>query len=138
MSGEVQNFACSLLAVRREGGITTFKRVTRLRGDTGIFKSTARDVHSGIVIYRDGMAFLMALDITHQRMPSLLVATPVASREVAYSGISLISTGNKFGFVRFCISPIQKRTKIWKAMRKVSFLSADEIDNLFPKVKQFL
>ena len=137
MSGEVQNFACSLLAVRREGGITTFKRVTRLRGDTGIFKSTARDVHSGIVIYRDGMAFLMALDVTQQRLPSLLVASPVVSREVIYSGVSLISTGSRFDVIKFCICPVQKRTKIWSAMRKVSFLSANELDSAFPHVRQF-
>jgi hypothetical protein len=135
--GELGSFACSLLAVRREGGLTTFKRITRLRGDVGIFKSTARDVHSGVIVYREGMAFLVALDITHQRSPSLLVANPVASRDVIYSGVSLISTGTSYNPVKFCICPISKRTSVWKAMKNVSFLRGDELRSQFPNAADF-
>jgi transcriptional regulator with XRE-family HTH domain len=131
------NYACSLLSIRREGGITTFKRVTRLRGSSGVFKSEPRNVHSGIIVYRDKSVFFVGMDMTDERSPSLLAATPVVSRDVIYGGDALVSTGYNYEVVKFCISPISKRTKVWRAMRNVSLLSKAELDFNFPKVSQF-
>jgi hypothetical protein len=132
-----EGYACSLLAVKREGGITTFRRVTRLRGDSGALRSKPRDIHSGVVVYREGAAFFVGMDMTDQRSPSLLAAIPVVSRDIIYGGDALVSTGHHYEVVKFCISPISKRSKVWRAMRNVSLLSKSELDLRFPQVSRF-
>ena len=56
--------ACSLLAVRREGGVTTFRRVTRVGGAVERYRPNTKSIHSGIVLYRDQLAFLV-LSLIH-------------------------------------------------------------------------
>ena len=113
--------ACSLLAVKRERGITTFRRVTRLGGASGALRPRGRGVHSGMVLFRDGLAFFIGVDTTKNTPPTVLVGRPMASSEIIYAGRAHIGTDSGFSEVKFYITAVPNRTKVWKAMRKVKF-----------------
>ena len=134
VSGDADMIACSLMAVRRVGGVTTFRRVTRLGGASGGLRPRARGVHSGMVLFRDGLAFFIGLNTIESAVPSILVGRPVASSEIIYSGQAQLTTDSGYGMVKFCITAVPKRTKIWKAMRSVKFHQATEIKLLSKKI----
>jgi transcriptional regulator with XRE-family HTH domain len=118
---DIEMVACSLLAVKREGGITTFRRVTRLGGPSGGLRPGGRGVHSGIVIFREGLAFFVGLDAIAHAVPTMIVGRPSASSEIIYSGHAHLATDVGFDRVRFYITAVSKRTNIWKAMHRVKF-----------------
>ena len=119
--------ACSLMAVKREGGVTTFRRVTRLGGASGGHRPRGRGVHSGIVIFRDGLAFFIGLDTIDNVVPTILVGRPATSSEIIYAGQAHLSTDTGFGTTKFCITAVSKRTKVWKAMQRVKFHQLPDI-----------
>jgi transcriptional regulator with XRE-family HTH domain len=127
MPGDPEMVACSLMAVKREGGITTFRRVTRLGGASGGLRPRARGVHSGIVIFRDGLAFFIGIDVIDNSVPTILVGRPVASSEIIYAGQAQLTTDTGFGMVKFCITAVSKRTKVWKAMQRVKFHQKSDV-----------
>lgn len=119
--------ACSLLAVKREGGLTTFRRITRLGGISDGRRPKTRSIHSGVVLYRENYAFLIGLDTIDNGGPTILVASPMTSSEILYSGQGHVATGSDFDIVQFYITASPKRTKIWKAMNRVKIHSLNEI-----------
>jgi transcriptional regulator with XRE-family HTH domain len=119
--------ACSLMAVKREGGITTFRRITRLGGASGARHPRGRGIHSGIVTFRDGLAFFVGVDTTKNTPPTLLVGRAVASSEIIYAGQADILTDSGFRKARFYVTSVSRRTKVWKAMRNVKFHQASDV-----------
>jgi transcriptional regulator with XRE-family HTH domain len=126
--------ACSLMAVKREGGVTTFRRVTRLGGASGGLRPRGRGVHSGIVIFNDGLAFFVGLDTFDKAVPTILVGRPVTSSEIIYSGQAQLATDTGFDKVNFCITAVPKRTKVWKAMHRVKFHQTSDIQAFSEKL----
>jgi hypothetical protein len=119
--GDLEMVACSLMAIKRDGGITTFRRVTRLGGASGGLRPRARGVHSGIVIFRDGLAFFIGIDVIDNSVPTILVGRPIASSEIIYGGQAQLTSETGFGTAKFYITAVSKRTKVWKAMQRVKF-----------------
>jgi transcriptional regulator with XRE-family HTH domain len=136
-TNDEKSFVCSLIAIHREGGFTTFRRITRLRGEHGSLLIRTTDIHRGLVLHRNNTAFFLGIDTTKGRYPSILIANPVASRNVIYSGRSLVSDGNNFVVMNFCIVPASRKTKIWDAMRHVSFVSLDHLVKSAPDVIKY-
>jgi transcriptional regulator with XRE-family HTH domain len=118
--------ACSLMAVKREGGITTFRRITRLGGASGALRPRARGVHSGVVVFRDGLAFFIGVDTKKNTPPTFLVGRAVASSDLIYAGQADVLTDSGFRRTRFYVTAVSKRTKVWKAMRNVKFHQASD------------
>jgi transcriptional regulator with XRE-family HTH domain len=126
--------ACSLLAVKREGGVTTFRRITRLGGPSGGLRPGGRGVHSGIVIFREGLAFFVGLDAIDHAVPTMLVGRPSASSEIIYAGQAHLATDAGFDSVRFYITAVSKRMKLWKAMHRVRFHRRSEVRDFSSKL----
>jgi transcriptional regulator with XRE-family HTH domain len=137
VSGDPDMVACSLMAVRREGGLTTFRRITRLGGASGGLRPRGRGVHSGIVIFRDGLAFFIGLDSIDNAVPTILVGRLVTSSEILYAGQAHLVTDTGFTHVKFSITPVPKRTKVWKAMHRVKFHQRSEIKDFSKKIFDF-
>jgi transcriptional regulator with XRE-family HTH domain len=137
VSGDPAMVACSLMAIKREGGLTTFRRVTRLGGVSGGLRPRTRGVHSGMVIFRDGLAFFMGLDAIDNAVPTILVGRPSASSEILYAGQAHLATDTGFTQVKFLITPVPKRTKIWKAMHRVKFHQRSDIRDFSKKLFEF-
>ncbi len=119
--------ACSLMAVKREGGVTSFRRITRPGGVAGVLHPRGRGVHSGIIVFRDGLAFFIGVDLKKNTPPTFLVGRVVASSDIIYAGLADVSPDSEYGKVSFYITAVPKRTKVWKAMRKVKFHQASEV-----------
>ena len=126
--------ACSLMAVKREGGLTTFRRVTRLGGASGALRPRGRGIHSGLVFFRDGLAFFIGLDKIATSAPTILVGRPAASSEIIYAGQAHIATDSGFGSVLFCITAVRKRVKVWKAMHRIQFHNISDIKEFSEKI----
>jgi transcriptional regulator with XRE-family HTH domain len=137
VSGDPEMVACSLMAIKREAGITTFRRITRLGGASGGMRPRTRGVHSGVVIFRDGLAFFMGLDTIGNAVPSILVGRPFASSEILYAGQAHLVTDTGFTQVKFLISPVPKRTRVWKAMHRVRFYQKMELGAYSKKLLDF-
>jgi transcriptional regulator with XRE-family HTH domain len=123
--------ACSLLAIRREGGLTTFRRITRLGGAAGAFHPRGRGVHSGIVLFREGRAFFIGVDLRKNTPPTFLVGRTVAFSGMIYAGQAEVTVDSGFSKVSFYVIAVSKRTKVWKAMRNVKFHQASDVP-VFP------
>lgn len=134
VSGDPEMVACSLMAVKREGGLTTFRRITRLGGASGGLRPRTRGVHAGIVILRDGLAFFVGLDTINSSVPTIMVGRPSASSEIIYAGQANLVTDAGFALVKFLISAVPKRTKLWKAMHRVRFYQMTEIRDYSKKI----
>jgi transcriptional regulator with XRE-family HTH domain len=137
VAGDREMVACSLMAVKREGGLTTFRRVTRLGGASGGLRPRTRGVHAGAVIFRDGLAFFMGLDTIDNAVPTILVGRPSASSEILYAGQAHLATDTGFAHVKFLMTPVPKRTKVWKAMHRVKFYQRSEIQSFSKRIFDF-
>jgi transcriptional regulator with XRE-family HTH domain len=137
VSGDPEMIACSLMAVKREGGLTTFRRITRLGGASGGLRPRGRGAHSGIVIFRDGLAFFIGLDSIDNAVPTILVGRLVTSSDILYAGQAHLVTDTGFTQVKFLISAVPKRTKVWKAMHRVKFYQMSEIRDFSKKMFEF-
>jgi transcriptional regulator with XRE-family HTH domain len=135
--GEPDNLVCSLFAVGREGILTTFRRITRMKCGSGLQLLGANGVHKGIVLKRSNTLFMLALDSIDDWLPSLLVAEANSSSSVLYSGFAQIMSPSKFHTVKFCIVPITSNLNIPSLMRQVRIQSKNEIFNTSNIVYRF-
>jgi transcriptional regulator with XRE-family HTH domain len=131
------SFVCSLLAVRREGGFVTFRRITRTITSSLTLRGVNFGLHSGVVLFREGQLFFVGVARANEAAPSFLVANELLSREVLFGGKAIVHAGTNFHIVKFCIVPIPPRTKVWKAMRQATVLSRAEITSISPAVGAF-
>ena len=137
VSGDPEMVACSLMAVKREGGLTTFRRITRLGGASGGLRPRGRGAHSGIVMFRDSLAFFIGLDLIDNAAPTILVGRLVTSSEIVYAGQAHLVTDTGFTQVKFLICAVPKRTKVWKAMHRVKFYQILDIRDYSRKIFNF-
>jgi transcriptional regulator with XRE-family HTH domain len=137
VSGDPEMVACSLMAVKRDGGLTTFRRITRLGGVSGGLRPGTRGVHAGVVIFRDGLAFFMGLNTIDNAVPTILVGRPSASSDILYAGLAHLATDTGFTQVKFLITPVPRRTKVWKAMQRVKFHQRSEFRDSSNKLFDF-
>lgn len=131
------SFTCSLLAIRREGGLTTFKRISRAVTARLTLRPRTLGIHSGFVVFREGLLFFLGVGMVQGGSPSMLVAHPIVSPEIPYVGQAIVHAGSTFHIVKFCITAVSKRVKIWKTMRSVRLLSRTELLNISPKVHAY-
>ncbi len=132
-----EHFVCSLLAVRREGGFVTFRRITRTASAYGTLRSVNFGLHSGIILFRENLLFFVGDAKAKEAAPSLLVANEMLSRELLFGGRATVHAGTNFHIVKFCISPIPGRVKIWKAMQRVHVLHHSELNSISVGLSSF-
>ncbi len=130
-----ESFVCSLLAIRREGGLTTFKRISRFADTLAPMRPTKRAVHTGVVLFRESLLFFMGFDQESPTTPSMLVARASVSADILYSGQAIVHSGQTFQITKFCITPTPKRSRIWKVMKNLKLMSGTELAAMAPTLK---
>ena len=138
MANDPDIFICSLLAIRREGGLTTFKRISRYVDPLAALRPSQRGIHSGVIFFRESLLFFLGLDQVTPGTPSMLVARPMVSAEILYGGQAIVHSGPTFQIVKFCIALAPKRVKIWRAIKKVKIMSIYELSEISPTIMEFL
>ncbi|MGL4490813.1 MAG: helix-turn-helix transcriptional regulator [Rhizobiaceae bacterium] len=134
MPSDPDHFICSLMAVRREGGFTTFRRITRKVSASDTLRSVKFGLHSGVILFRENVLFLLGHPSADEAAPSMLAANELLSRDVPFGGRAIVHAGSTFHIVKFWITPIPPRMKIWKAMQRVRVLGKSEIASLSPRL----
>ncbi len=127
--GEPDKVLCSLLAVGREGILTTFRRITRMKDGSGRQLLGAKSVHKGIILKRSNSLFMVGLDSVGDWVPSMLVADASSSSSVLYNGFAQVMSPFKFHTVKFCIVPAKPNEKIWNAMKYIKTHKKSEVFN---------
>lgn len=128
---------CSLMAVRREGGFTTFRRITRTASTSGALRSVSFGFHTGVILFKENMLILLGDAKAKEAAPSILMATELLTKDVPFGGQAIVHAGSTFHIVRFCITPIAPRVKIWKAMPRVRLMPKQEALDLSPGLRSF-
>lgn len=128
---------CSLLAVDRQGALTTFRRITRLRDGVSSQLLRGMGANSGIILNRAGVLYLLGCDTITDWMPSLLVATSQPSSTILFTGNAQVKYGSRFQTIKFCITSAQKSKSIWRIVKNVRMLSKEELAVKNRKVFEF-
>ena len=92
-------------ARRRDGGLE-FRRFSHI----GVADSVTRYIsfHKGIVLEAREMVYLLSVDIFDAGSPSLLVAKPLVSKMISYTGHSLVRNAALLQILPFAIVPVRE------------------------------
>jgi transcriptional regulator with XRE-family HTH domain len=116
---------CSLLAIRQDLGIYTFRRVTRKRNKFGFMGVGLRGFHYGITWVSQNKLFMLGVDRFEENAVTLLTGTPVVSTKILYSGIATVSTGVEFRNVPFVICAAKGVRGVRDALRSANVYPAN-------------
>jgi transcriptional regulator with XRE-family HTH domain len=128
---------CSLLAVRNDSGICTFRRITRLKRINDNNKTKVSGIHYGIASISQGRLFMLAVDRFDNYSVTLLTGIPILSTKVLYGGIATISTGIDIRQVPFVIGAAQSDEGVRQAL-KHAILYPSNSPLLDESVRQYL
>lgn len=141
IDADMKYILCSLLAIRVEGSVTTFRRITKIISPNYEAANHIRGIHKGIILTINNRVLFYGFDSANNYAPSLLVGDLTLSSEVFISGISLISAPFDYRNTPFAIYPIGKNTSIGEAMKNVRihkydscYLNSTIVDVLRSKV----
>jgi hypothetical protein len=112
------SIVCSILAVRLEAGLCTFRRVTRVRRNNDTNKLSLRGLHYGIASIKQNRLFMLGADRFDEFAITLLTGSPVVSPNVLYGGIASVSTGSDFKHVPFAITAASSGSSVRDALKK--------------------
>jgi transcriptional regulator with XRE-family HTH domain len=114
-----KSVVCSLLAVKNESGLCTFRRITRDRRHSFPPGSYLQSCHYGIATLNDSKISLVGVDVFEKLAITLLSGISIFSSNLIYGGIAAVSTGIDFKNVPFVIAAVKKGYTLRQAMSEV-------------------
>jgi transcriptional regulator with XRE-family HTH domain len=125
-----RSVVCSLMALRREGGICVFRRVTRIRRKGDPNSPTLSGFHYGIVTSRQNQISLLGVDVLEDLSISLLNGVSVISSNILYGGFALLSSGFNSRIVPFAIVAVRSGYTVREALKgaRVYPLNSPDLD----------
>lgn len=108
---------CSLMAVKNEHGLCTFRRITRLKQINENSKTKVVGIHYGLASLSKGRLFMLAVDKYDDYSITLLTGNPILSPKVIYGGIATVSNGIDIKQVPFVIGAVQDGTSVSTALK---------------------
>jgi transcriptional regulator with XRE-family HTH domain len=124
------SIVCSLLAIKREGGISVFRRVTRIPRKSGPSSPFLSGFHYGFVTSVHNKVSLLGFDVLEDYSFSLLNGVSIVSSEILYGGIGLITNGANTRSIPFVIVSVKSGYTVKQALKgaKVYPIKSAELD----------
>jgi transcriptional regulator with XRE-family HTH domain len=130
-----KSVVCSLIAVRTEGGLSVFRRVTRIPRKKDLSRSNLSGLHYGIVTSRQNRVTLIGFDLLEGFSVSLLTAISIVSSSILYGGVALISNNGNYRSIPFAIVAVKSGYTFKQALSHANVYPANstELDNSVTK-----
>jgi transcriptional regulator with XRE-family HTH domain len=123
-----KSVVCSLIAVRTEGGLTVFRRVTRIPRKEDSSKSNLSGLHYGIVTSRQNRVTLVGFDLLEDFSTSLLSAISIVSSNILYGGLALISNNGNYRSIPFAIVAVKSGYTFRQALKHANVYPANSVE----------
>ena len=117
---------CSTVVVRREGSLSTFRRLTGLAEPKGSWWSRFHGDHQGIILERRHWLYFVALNSVASQDPTLLVLRWVPDTNPVLGGFATVQTPEGPTVTAVVLSACRPRTTLRAALKASHVYSVDD------------